>query len=368
MAELRVGDKRAFFEAPFQVYGPNSLYVPLMWDDVDRCFDKARNPLFKDGNDFRLFTLHEGDRIIGRICAHTHNSSNALHGLRRSCFGYFDVVDRLDAAATLLSAAEAFGREQGANEVAGNFNLTAMQQIGVMTEGFDQAPYTDMGYSGPHLPALLAACGYAPFFPVSTTELDLTRADLEALLTPRAKAALAAPDFEWMRIDRRHFAARMEDARVAANDAFATNPMYVPVSCEEYQFIAKEMLWIIDPRISCCVRAQGQPAGVLICIPDLNPFIKAVRGRLGWRAPLEFIRHRMNRKRAVMIYYATVKSQQGRGLNTAMLYRTLVSLRAAGYEQLGLTWVSDENEISRSQVDRLGTHLLHRLHLFRKAI
>jgi hypothetical protein len=44
------------------------------------------------------------------------------------------------------------------------------------------------------------------------------------------------------------------------------------------------------------------------------------------------------------------------------------SLKEAGYERLGLTWIADENQASLRQIEKLGAQPLHRLHLFRKPI
>ena len=68
-------------------------------------------------------------------------------------------------------------RARGAEEIVGNFNLTAMQMAGVVTDGFENAPYTDMMWSPPHIARLLEGAGYAPFFPMTTFETDLTRVD-----------------------------------------------------------------------------------------------------------------------------------------------------------------------------------------------
>jgi RimJ/RimL family protein N-acetyltransferase len=368
MLELRESDLDAFFKAPFNAYGSSSPYVSPMRSDIARYFDAAKNPLFTAGNPFKTFTAHRDGRAIGRISAHVHRAANARFGLNRFYFGFFDVADDKDAASLLLGAAERFAREHGAQQIAGNFNLTAMQQIGVMTEGFDATPYTDMVYSPPHLARLLAENGYASSFPVSTWEIDLRAAHPETLLSEKSRAALADPAYEWMPIGRGNFAARLEDSRNALNDGFDQNPMFVPLTREEYEFHAKEMMWILDPRISCCVRAEGKVAGVVICIPDLNPFMKATGGVYGLNAPIEFLRHRLNRKRAVIIFYSTVKAHQGRGLNTAMLYRVVSNLKAAGYETLGVTWIADVNGASLRQVEKLGARRLHRLHLFQKAL
>lgn len=368
MLELRQGDKRAFFRAPFEAYGSDSLYVSPMWSDIDRYFDATRNPLFKAGNPFRVFTAHRNGRPIGRISAHLHRESNTRHGLSRACFGFFDVADDAEAANTLLEAANGFAREQGCMELAGNFNLTAMQQIGVTTGGFENRPYTDMMYSPPHVSKLLTLAGFEPFFPAGTWEIDLAECDPEQLLGGKARSALESKDISWVPVDRRHFAERLEDARKALNDGFDMNPMFVPLSKEDYEFHAKEMMWVLDPRLSTCTHIGGEVAGVVLCIPDLNPFMKRVRGQYGLTAPFEFLRHHLTRRRAVIIYYSVAARHQGNGLNSAMMYRTICNLREAGYTSLGVTWIADVNVASIAQMKKIGARQLHRQQLFRRPV
>ncbi len=50
-------------------------------------------------------------------------------------------------------------------------------------------------------------------------------------------------------------------------------------------------------------------------------------------------------------------------------FRSAVSrLKDAGYESLGVTWISDVNAASLRQMERLGARPLQRLHLFRKGL
>ncbi len=133
--DIRRSDFGAFFDAPFAVYG-DSPYVSPFKADLERFLDKTKNPLFADpGSDLVFFTAHRGGKVLGRITAHVHGASNRLHGLNRACFGYFDCADDTGVAKALLNAAEEWGRARGLTEIKGNFNLTAMQQCGIVTEG-----------------------------------------------------------------------------------------------------------------------------------------------------------------------------------------------------------------------------------------
>ena len=364
MIELREGDRKAFFETPFSAYDEESGYVSPMRSDLFRMLDGRANPLFNTGNPFAFWTAHRFGRPVGRILATKHGQSNARHGTSRAQFGFFDCGDDRAAAACLLGAAEEFARAQGCDEIAGNFNLTAMQQAGVMTGGFGRQAYTDMVVNPPHVPRLLEENGYEPFFPMTTFELKLNEA------TPPAGdfEALEREGYSFAAIEKKHFAERMEEARIVLNDGFDRNPMFVPLTPEEFTFQAGEMMAILDPALSAVLHQKGRPVGVIVCIPDLNPFMKAVRSRMGLTAPIHFLWHRIRRRRAVIIFYSVVRDRHGQGLNSAMLARVIAALRKGGYRSLGITWIGDENKASLRQMEKIGARPLHRLNLFRKAL
>ena len=368
---LRDDDLGAFFRVPFEVYGARSPYVSPLKSDLERTLDVRRNPLFGKigGGVRRVLTAHRGGRVLGRIVAHVHGASNRLHDEQRGCFGFFDCADDLEVARALLDEAERFALGQGCDVLAGNFNLTAMQQMGVVTDGFDAAPYSDMQYNPPHIPRLLEACGFVPTFPVATFELDLRTFDPASLLAGAAAERLSDERLGWAQLRARDFERVLEEVRVVLNDGFARNPMFVPLSSEEMRFQAQDLSHVLDPRITALVHDDRGPAGVVLCIPDLNPMLRAMGSRLGLTAPWHFLKFRLRpRRRAVIILYSVAARMQGQGLNGAMLHRVTTALRAAGYHSLGLTWIADVNAASLRQVERLGARRLHRLHLFTKRL
>jgi GNAT superfamily N-acetyltransferase len=364
--EIREGDFGAFFAAPFAAYGADSPYVSPLRSDLARFLDTKANPLFSDADSaLTYFTAHRGGQVLGRITAHVHGASNRLHGWRRGYFGYFDVADDAGAGAALLDRVEAWHRARGLAEVWGNFNLTAMQQIGVMTGGFDLAPYTDQVWSPPWLPGLLAANGYAPDFGMTTYQVDLTTAPLP-VIGDKSRAVQNDPAFTFAPITRATIPARMEEARLILNASFAQNPMFVPVTAEEFHFQAKDMKWIMDPRISAVLHWRGRPAACIICIPDLNPFLRATGSRFGLTTLWHFLRHRMTNTRAVLIFSGVIPELQGQGVNPVVLHRVIAAARKAGYTRLGNTWIADVNGPSLAQKRKAGAREMHRLHLFRK--
>ena len=233
-----------------------------------------------------------------------------------------------------------------------------------MTGGFGQPAFTDMIVNPPHVPRLLEENGFVPFFPMQTFELNLSDAQLPAA----DPIAAASGQLRFAPIDSGSFADRMEEARAVLNDGFADNPMFVPLTEAEFRFQAGEMMSILDPRPSSVLLRGNRPVGTVICIPDLNGFLAATRSRIGLTTPFHFLRYRLRRRRAVIIFYSVVADEQGKGMMGALLARTITALREARYEQLGITWIADANAASLRQMERIGATPLHRLHLFGKGI
>lgn len=365
MIELVERDFGAFFDAPFKAYGAQSLYVSPMKSDLAR-FLSLKNPLFKSDADFSYFAAKRDGRAVGRVTAHIHQASNVLHGSKQACFGFFDCADDLEAAAVLLSAAEAWARSKGMARLTGNFNLTAMQQAGVVTHGFEHAPFTDQIWNPPHVPDLLEQLGYRRHFPMTTFERQFVQGSAPQALSDGTRQALIEEGFSFAPITRKTIDDRLEDARSILNRSFADNPMFVPVTAKEFMFQAKDMKWIMDPRISKVVHYEGKPAGAVIAIPDLNPLLKSVQSRFGLSAPYHYLRYRAGRTRAVVIFQGVMPEFQRRSVNPLMLSEMTKDMIVAGYKTVGGTWIADENVASLRQAEKSGAKPLHRLHLFTK--
>jgi ribosomal protein S18 acetylase RimI-like enzyme len=226
----------------------------------------------------------------------------------------------------------------------------------------------DQIWGAPHLPKLLENAGYQRFFPMTTFELDIRGIDANSMLDPRETEALENGGFSFAPVDSKTLSQRLEDARQILNESFINNPMFVPVSREEFDFQAKDMKLILDPRISTVMKRGEEVVGAVIAIPDINQFLKAVDSKPGITLPYHYLKYRLNRKRAVVIFQGVRPKYQGMGVNPLMLSHIMREMKKAGYETVGGTWIADENAASLRQTEKSGAKKLHRLHLFRKVL
>lgn len=357
----------SFFAAPEFAYPSGFGMIQQLKSDIKR-FLSTDNPLFRTADDFTYWTAFRDGKPVGRILCHIHHASNERFNWKRSYFGFFDVADDVEAARALLTKAEDFGRRHGCDEVMGNFNLTAMQQIGVVTKIFMPKHYTDQVYAPEYVARLLKDCGYEPTFPMKTFELDLATFQPDSLLGPKQKAVFENADFQFVDPKSRPNKVIIEAIRKSLNAGFIDNPMFVPLTWDEIWFQAKDMMLIIDRHIASLVEYKGEAVGVIVCIPNLNPFLKDVRSRLGLTAPYYFLKHKLRPESAVIIFYSVDKAFHSQGLNGAMLYRSTKALKERGYKTLGITWIAEENAASLRQTEKMGAKPMHQLHLFRKSL
>lgn len=367
MIELIRNDIDSFFEVPFKVYPRDFLHVSLFKDDLKR-FLSTKNPLFKSESDFAFYTAYRNGRLAGRICTHWHQASNEKYGWKKAYFGYFDCADDLEIAQALLEKAEDFAREKKCTEIIGNFNLTAMQQIGVVTEIKMPYHYSDQVYSPLHVAELLEKCGYSKTFPMTTHEVDVEKLNPELLLGEKQKQIFQDPEYTVMDLKNVDLKEIIEVMRACLNGGFSENPLFVPLTKEEIEFQAKDLMLVVDRDISVIVKHKGQPVGTVVCIPNLNVFLKKTKSRLNWNTLYEFIKFKLKRDSAIIIYYSVLKDYHSKGINGVMLYHLMKSLKRKGYSKMGGTWIADVNTASLRQAEKLNGKTMHKLHLYKKDI
>jgi GNAT superfamily N-acetyltransferase len=369
--EIRDDDLEAFFAVPFRVYPPDAPFVSPPERDVRRLLDPVRNPLFGPSGRGarRVLTVHRGDAPVGRLVALFHGTANRRSGRRLAQFGFFDCADDLEAAEALFAEAEAFARARDCERLTGNFNLTGTQPLGVLTDGFEHAPYRGMVWNPPHVPRLLEALGFTPTFPMRTFELSPRDADLTSLDTPAARERLADRALRWTRVRLRDPGDEsLEELRLVLNDGLGATPPFVPLAPDEMRFQAAPVAAAADPAITVLVHDADGPIGAAIALPDDAAVLRATRSRPHWTVPLRRLWQRVAGRRAVLVTYTVARRARGRGLSAAMLRRLLEALRRGRYTRLGVRWIPDHDVGTLDQLHRLGARPLHRGCLYEKGL
>ena len=363
--EIKENKFKDFFNLPSKIYVDH--YVSPARSDLKRFLNK-KNPTFAGKDNFRIYTAYIDGKCVGRITAQIHDKYNIHYKSKTGFFGFFDCINNTEVAKALIDTADTWLKSRGMQEMIGNFNLTTQQPMGVVVEGFENKPYMEMMYNPKYTPELLKENGLEPFFPTSTFEISLEHLNKDKLITDKVKALYANPDYEFKKVNKKDFKEQMKFCCHLLNVGFANNPLFVPISDDEFWFQAKEMTFILDEDITRFILHKGKPVGVIVNVPDINPVLKKYGSKLGIRMILDLLRLKKKPDRALLVFASIDPDFHAQGLASSMFNICLSDLVAKGYKSIGVTWVSDSNQGSLTALKRLNPKILQKLNLFKKSI
>ena len=112
---------------------------------------------------------------------------------------------------------------------------------------------------------------------------------------------------------------------------------------------------MIVPELSGIAEIDGRPVGVVFALPDYNPRIRAIGGKL---FPFGFIRLLWNRraiKKVRLISTNVLPEYQKWGLGLVLLNHLLPTVHDWGIQEAEFSWVLESNHLSRATLERAGT-------------
>jgi len=358
--------RRRFVEVARRIYPAESPWVRPLDAVVLDYLHPRRNPFYRDGTALAC-VASRGGPDVGRILAHVWSRHRRLHGEAVAYFGLFECADDAEAARALFAAAADFAREQGCDRLRGPFNMTAAQEVGIVTRGFENPPSVDMVYTPPWYPRLMEAGGFQPCLGMTTwRNPDATTLDPDSLIRDPHRRLIAS-GLRVRPIHSRRRDADMELVRELINAAFLGNWSFVPITREEWVLQVGTLLPLLDPALVLLAEVQGVPVGVTFAVPDFNPILRRLDGRLLHPAALRLLR-RPPGDAAVVILFAVRKQYQGLGVSRVLNAELVRALARRGYRGLSITWIADRNTSSQAQAKGLGMQPLHELAMYEHAL
>lgn len=358
----------SFFELPFQIYGNRYPFVSPLKGDLKAMLEFEKNPFF-GGKHGTYYTASRDGVPVGRICAHVHPRAQERFGKQEGSFGFMDCIDDPQVAQVLLEAAETFVRAQGCTRIRGNMNLTANQEIGILTKGEENPPFLAQIYNPEYLPKLLEGAGYQAVYPMKTWINDRVQDfDADAMLGEKQRAILQDRRYEFRALNPRQFEQEVEHVRQVLNGSMEHNHLFVPMTEAEAQFQLGPLKLVMDPNLLQLAFFEGQPVGVTLCVPDLVPLLHKMRSRLapwGW---WHFLTGRKQIRSASIIIILTLPAHQSRGVTRVLFHLLMKALQQGAYTRVGGTWISDDNVASLRSAQAIGMRPYHHLSLFEKEL
>lgn len=268
---------RDWLGVPGRIYGGDANYVEQLHFSERERISRKHNPLFSYG-DAEFFLAYAGDRPVGRISAQINNMHLAQHSDKTGQFGFFDCVQDPAVARRLVEAAASWLRARGMQHMCGPFNLTINQDSGLLVSGFSTPPAILTGHAAPWTGALLEQCGLSKAIDLFAYRIkpDRPTPEIERL----AKLAKGSGRIRIRNVDMRRFSQEAQLIFDIFNDAWSDNWGFVPAGSEDVRAIVRDMRPIMRGKFGLVAEIDGEPAAMLIVLPDLNRVIAPFGGKL----------------------------------------------------------------------------------------
>lgn len=347
--------RKLFLEFPRQLYRDDPNWVPAIRKSEQELLNFRPHP-FYERNEIQHFLALRGTEVCGRIAA-IHNRAHVEHFHEpRGFFGFFECKNDPQAARALLSAACDWLAARGLPLVRGPASPSINYMCGVLVEGFDSPPTFLLPYNPPYYGALIEACGFH-----KTQDLYAYHGDagmqgrVEAKLWPVAQQIAKRFNVSIRTLGRRNFRKDLEEFLAIFNKSLVGQHWgFVPFTSREITHFAKDLRWLLVRELAIGVEIEGRLAGVALVLPDYNPCIKRIDGRLfpfGW---LRLLAARRTIKKYRVVAANVLPEYQLMGLGMVLMGElALIGIKRRGQE-IEFSWVAESNKLSRGALEKGG--------------
>lgn len=360
---------RDFIRAPWAVYSGDERWIaPLALER--RMHLSKRNPYFNHA-EAAFWVAYLGGRPVGRISAQVNRLHLERHNDATGHFGCFEAIDDPTVVRSLFEAAEMWLRERGLKRILGPFTLSINDECGLLVDGFDTSPMFLMGHGRPFYDTRIKELGYG--------KVKDTIAYMLPALTPQPAVLKSALKRTSGRVNIRpinlaNLAQDIEVLRDIFNDAWTENWNYIPFTAEEFTDMGRSMRHFVPPEFIQIVDVDGEPAAMMVLIPNLNEIIADLDGSLlptGWLRLLWRLR-RAKPKSARVPLMGIRKKYQRSSLGMLLVFMLVDAVREPaleyGIEHVELSWVLEDNHPMRHIQERLGAYPYKTYRFYDKAL
>ncbi len=354
------------------LYSSDPNYVPPIAAERRDFLDRRHNPFFAHAS-AELFLARRNGEVVGRIAAVDDTAYNQFHNTQHGFFGMFDCIHDASVAAHLLDAASTWVRARGMTALMGPMNLSTNHDCGLLVEGFESPPCMMMSYNARYYAGLLEGYGLRKAKDLWHYELSTMTAPPEKVVRV-AERAREQEDVTVRGVNLRDLSGEIRRLKTIYNAMLQRNWGFVPMSDEEFDYIARRLKPLVQLRPELCriAEVRGEPVAFALTLPDANAALKAADGQLTtWGLPIGIARialaaQRVNRLRVLL--FGITPGYRKRGLDALLYLDTLRLARERGFVAAELGWVTEDNALMNRALEAMGARRFKTYRIFEKRL
>ena len=357
-------DKKRFLEFPWFHYRGDPNWIPPLRQNQKELVGYARNPFYED-NEIQTFLATRSGQVCGRIAAILNRGHNERFDERRGFFGFFECVDDQTVAGALFDAVRGWFADRDIHKLRGPANPSMNHEIGLLVDGFDSPPTFMMTYNPRYYARLFEGHGFQ-----KVQDLYAYWGHVEMLpkirekLKPVCDKIAQYCSVNLRPLDKTRFVEDVADFLDVYNRSMTNTWGFVPMSSAEVQQQARGLRHLMVPELALAAEIDGKMVGAVFGLPDYNPRIKRIDGRLFPFGFWRLLRKKQDIKRIRVISTNVLPEYQLMGIGLVLLDGLVPKALEWGIEEAEFSWVLESNSLSRGSLEKGGAKLIKTYRLY----
>jgi len=316
-----------------------------------------RHP-FYERNEAQTFLASRNGKVRGRIAAILNRGHIERFDEQLGFFGFFECVDDEEVAGRLFDAARAWLAERDIQRIRGPVNPSQNYMMGMLIDGFDSPPTFMMTYNPPYYPRLAEAYGFRKSQDLYAYwgQRDMLPR-IRGKLKPICDQIVEYYNVHTRYLDKSRFLADVEEFLSIYNRSLVNTWGFVPMSDAEVKHTARGLRWLIVPELALGVEVDGRLIGAVFALPDYNPRIRRINGRLFPFGFWHLLRKKRHIKKVRLISTNVIPEYQRMGLALVLMDGLVPKALEWGMEEAYFSCVLESISLSRGSLEKGGAEL-----------
>jgi GNAT superfamily N-acetyltransferase len=363
-------DRNAFIRFPWRIYRNDPAWVPPLILERKAFLDRKRHPFYLHG-DAALFLAKRNGEVVGRIMASDDPNYNAEHQSNVGCFGLFDCVDDQDVAARLFEAAAGWVRQKGGQEIMGPIDYSTNYVCGLLIDGFQYPPTILTAHNPSYYADLIEKAGFSK----AKDWYAWWFADPAKAAKRLQRIARRFQEREQITIrpgNLKNIADESRRLRQIYNRAWQQNWGFVPFTEAEFEFMQREMRPLLVPEFVWLAEAGGEPAGFVLCLPDINVVLQKIDGRLTrFGFPIGLIKllyYKSRLKKARLVALGVIEEYRRAGVAETLVLRVIEETMIKRGITGELSMTLEDNFMVNRFIEAIGAQRYKTYRIYRRSL
>lgn len=363
-------DKKRFIEFPYELYKGNKYWVEPLRFDVKNNLDTMKNPFYKHARLKLWLAVSEG-KVVGRIAGIINDNHNEFHSEKTGFFGFFECVNDKEVSRKLFDMAADFSRNEGMNVLRGPVNPSTNDECGLLIDSFDIPPVMLMPYNPEYYKDLVTYYGFLKAKDLLAFDIDRYVIKDEKMMQKLERVTsmiMKKENITYRNVNLKDFKNEVQKVREIYNDAWSRNWGFVPMTEEEFNFIADHLKMIVDPDFIQFAEHNGKPIGFSLAVPDINLATKGLNGKLFPFGIFKFLSNKKKINRLRVIIMGVKKDYQKMGIDAGFYKDVIKAGDRKRYIGAEISWVLEDNAAMRQTAEKLGARVYKTYRIFDKIL